>query len=87
MHVTCANEQTRKIDLLVQTIRKPYLDESFSFEVNQKRLCGTMTHNNIGRCKYGFLVCKENVVLRRWERSKQKFCFIKPELIKVDLPP
>jgi len=25
----------------------------------------------------GFLVCKETVVLRRWERSKQKFGFIK----------
>ena len=27
---------------------------------------------------YGFLVSKETVVLRRWERSKQKFGFIKP---------
>ena len=26
---------------------------------------------------YEFLVCKETVVLRRWERSKQKFGFIK----------
>ena len=26
---------------------------------------------------YGFLVSKETVVLRRWERSKQKFGFIK----------
>ena len=26
---------------------------------------------------YGFLVCKETVVLRLWERSKQKFDFIK----------
>ena len=25
----------------------------------------------------GFLVSKETVVLRRWERSKQKFSFIK----------
>ena len=35
-----------------------------------------------------FLVSKETVVLRRWERSKQKFGFIKRvELIKVELPP
>ena len=27
--------------------------------------------------KFGFLVSKETVVLRRWERSKQKFGFIK----------
>ena len=26
---------------------------------------------------YGFLVSKETVVLRQWERSKQKFGFIK----------
>ena len=30
-----------------------------------------------------FLVSKETVVLRRWERSKQKFGFIK----RVELPP
>ena len=28
-------------------------------------------------CIDGFLVSKETVVLRRWERSKQKFGFIK----------
>ena len=28
-------------------------------------------------CIYEFLVSKETVVLRRWERSKQKFGFIK----------
>ena len=35
---------------------------------------------------HGFLVSKETVVLRRWERSKQKFGFIKrvDELIKVE---
>ena len=27
--------------------------------------------------EYGFLVSKETVVLRRWERSQQKFGFIK----------
>ena len=27
-------------------------------------------------CSYGFVVSKETVVLRRWERSKQKFGFI-----------
>ena len=27
--------------------------------------------------RYGFLVFKETVVLRRWERSKQKFVFIR----------
>jgi len=31
----------------------------------------------------GFLVSKETVVLRLWERSKQKFGFIK----RVELPP
>ena len=34
----------------------------------------------------GFLVSKETVVLRREERSKQKFVFSN-ELIKVELPP
>ena len=34
----------------------------------------------------GFLVSKETVVLRRWERSKQKFG-LSNELIKVELPP
>ena len=28
-------------------------------------------------CQNGFLVSTETVVLRRWERSKQKFSFIK----------
>ena len=42
------------------------------------------THNEVsGRNRlytlvvYEFLVSKETVVLRRWERSKQKFGFIK----------
>ena len=34
----------------------------------------------------GFLVSKETVVLRRWERSKKKFG-LSNELIKVELPP
>ena len=33
-----------------------------------------------------FLVSKETVVLRRWERSKQKLV-LSNELIKVELPP
>ena len=33
----------------------------------------------------GFLVSKETVVLRRWERSKQKFG-LSNKLIKVELP-
>ena len=35
----------------------------------------------------GFLVSKETVVLRRWERWKQKFLVLSNELIKVELPP
>ena len=31
----------------------------------------------LGRSSNKFLVSKETVVLRRWERSKQKFGFIK----------
>ena len=34
----------------------------------------------------GFLVSTETVVLRQWERSKQKLVLSK-ELIKVELPP
>ena len=32
---------------------------------------------NLSFKSYKFLVSKETVVLRRWERSKQKFGFIK----------
>ena len=31
----------------------------------------------VSRTLYGFLVSKKTVVLRRWERSKQKFGFMK----------
>ena len=34
-----------------------------------------ITRNDMGRNE--FLISKETVVLRRWERSKQKFGFIK----------
>ena len=35
------------------------------------------SHKTTLKILNGFLVSKETVVLRRWERSKQKFCFIK----------
>ena len=38
------------------------------------------------RKEYEFLVSKETVVLRRWERSKQNLV-LSNELIKVELPP
>ena len=45
------------------------------------RLSGHQTPNfQLGKhptTEDGFLVSKETVVLRRWERSKQKFGFIK----------
>ena len=37
----------------------------------------TFLHSDWLRAVHGFLVFKETVVLRRWERSKQKFGFIK----------
>ena len=54
----------------------------------QKNLQSIFTKNMVSSCTDGslsfksvmlseFLVSKETVVLRRWERSKQKFGFIK----------
>ena len=41
-------------------------------------LLRSLLHQNKAKSELnGFLVSKETVVLRRWERSKQKFRFIK----------
>ena len=56
-----------------------YGDSWYSFLLRQ----------NDRRSKYtfGFLLSKETVVLRRWERSKHKFLVLSNELIKIELPP
>ena len=39
--------------------------------------CNNAKKTQLTSVIYGFLVSKETAVLRRWERSKQKFGFIK----------
>ena len=49
------------------------LAHAFAFKIE-------LLTSNLPQCGYDvseFLVSKETVVLRRWERSKQKFGFIK----------
>ena len=53
---------------------------SFTSFLSSCEVCTDLPRNK-------FLVSKETVVLRRWERSKQKLGFIKRVDIKVKLPP
>ena len=54
----------------------------------ERAITNIVVINRVEGYRDRFLVSKETVVLRRWERLKQKFGFITAnELIKVELPP
>ena len=47
-----------------------------TYAIGRDLIEGQGTVISLGCYKHEFLVSKETVVLRRWERSKQKFGFI-----------
>ena len=65
------------IDLSKRPTKNNRFELSFTSLYNEQMRQTDNERKRDQTCQNGFLVSTETVVLRRWERSKQKFSFIK----------